>query len=89
MEEDDLAKAITEAGRWIARVQVYGDRTTRVPSGRPVRAGRCVVSPPPRPVQGAPGGGIRNEKLQRRYEVTSTIASILDWLRGTPDRTRS
>jgi hypothetical protein len=40
MEEDDLAKAIIGAGRWIARVRVYDDRTTRVPSGRPVRAGR-------------------------------------------------
>ena len=40
MEEDDLAKAIIDAGRWIARVHVYDDQTTPVPRGRPVRAGR-------------------------------------------------
>jgi hypothetical protein len=40
IEEDDLAKATIDVGRWIARVHVYDGWTTPVPSGRPVRAGR-------------------------------------------------
>ena len=31
----------------------------------------------------------RYDKLRRRYEATLTIASLLDWLRASPDRTRS
>jgi transposase len=31
----------------------------------------------------------RYDKLKRRYEATLTVASILDWLRAKPDRTRS
>jgi transposase len=31
----------------------------------------------------------RYDKLKRRYEATLTIASILDWLRATPDASRS
>jgi hypothetical protein len=46
-----------------------------------------VVSPQPSTGARSTGGDIRNDKLQRRYEVTSTIASILDWLGATPDRT--
>jgi hypothetical protein len=46
-----------------------------------------VVSPQPSTGARSTGGDIRNDKLQRRYEATSTIASILDWLGATPDRT--
>jgi transposase len=31
----------------------------------------------------------RYDKLKRRYEATLTIALILDWLRATPDGSRS
>lgn len=31
----------------------------------------------------------RYDKLKCRYEATLTIASLLDWLRASPDRTRS
>jgi len=31
----------------------------------------------------------RYDKLRRHYEATLTVASILDWLRARPDRTRS
>jgi hypothetical protein len=47
IEEDDLAKATIDVGRWIARVHVYDGWTTPVPSGRPVRQVVGVVSPPP------------------------------------------
>jgi transposase len=30
----------------------------------------------------------RYDKLKRRYQATLTVASILDWLRAKPDRTR-
>ena len=86
MEEDDLAKVIIDAGRWIARMHMTAGR-------RPYREvgqfGQVVGVVSPQPSTGArsTGGDIRNDKLQRRYEVTSTIASILDWLGATPDRT--
>jgi hypothetical protein len=28
----------------------------------------------------------RYDKLERRYQATLTVASILDWLRAKPDR---
>jgi hypothetical protein len=31
----------------------------------------------------------RYDKLKNRYQATLTVASILDWLRARPDRTRS
>jgi hypothetical protein len=86
MEGDNLAEAIIDAGRWIARMHMTAGR-------RPYREvgqfGQVVgvVSPQPSTGTRSTGGDIRNDELQRRYEVTSTIASILDWLGATPDRT--
>jgi hypothetical protein len=86
MEGDNLAEAIIDAGRWIARMHMTAGR-------RPYREvgqfGQVVGVVSPQPSTGArsTGGDIRNDKLQRRYEATSTIASILDWLGATPDRT--
>jgi hypothetical protein len=87
MEGDDLAEALIDAGRGSpVRMSMT---TKRRPYREVGQFGQVVGVVSPQPSTGArsTGGDIRNDKLQRRYEATSTIASILDWLGATPDRT--
>ena len=66
MERDDLAEAIIDAGRWIARMHMTAGR-------RPYREvgqfGQVVGVVSPQPSTGArsTGGDIRNDKLQQLH----------------------